>query len=141
MLKGLNLKMDLKILSWNLRGSNTLEKLHQVRRRVHKHNPLFVGLQETKQSLMNYYIAHELWGITSYNWSCFPSLGASGGLILMWDADRLSISEDLLRKSYFSLLCNLVGSDVQWVVTNACGLCLVKDKAEFWKELTEVRLH
>lgn len=135
------LQMDLKILSWNLRGSNTPEKLHQVRRLVRKHNPLFVGLQETKRSFVNFSTARELWGTNPHKWSFLPSIGASGGLVLIWDADRVEFSEVLIRKFSISLLCNLVVSNVQWVITNAYGPCLTKEKTEFWKELFEVGLH
>lgn len=46
-----SLSMEVNIMSWNMRDSDLVEKLHSVRRLVRKFRPGIMGLQETKRSI------------------------------------------------------------------------------------------
>lgn len=82
--------MSVKFLSWNMRGSNSQQKLHNVRRLVRKHRLLIVGLQETKRSFVDIATAMSLWGNMPHKCAFLSSSGSSG-LLLLWDADALNV--------------------------------------------------
>lgn len=45
--------MNPKFICWNMRGSNSVDKLYMVRRLVRKHRSWFVGIQETRRATIN----------------------------------------------------------------------------------------
>lgn len=123
--------MGIKILSWNMRGSNVVDKLHTLQRLVRKHKPLIVGLQETKRSLVTVSIARSLWGNGAHDWSFVPSEGQSGGIILLWDVDALTVHEVHKENHFVSLLCSLAGSDIRWMCFCVYGPCNPRLKPGF----------
>lgn len=85
--------MEISFLSWNMRGSNSTEKLHTVKRLIGKHKPAIVGLQETKRNSISITVARFLWGDGAHNYVVVPANGASGGITLMWDVDKVKVHE------------------------------------------------
>lgn len=117
------LLMNAKFLSWNMRGSHSEDKLHCVCRLVRKYRPLVVGLQETKREVVDFVTARSLWGNKPHKWIFLPSRGASGGLLLLWDAEAINVV-DILKGSFsLSILCSLVGSLNSWACTVVYGPC------------------
>lgn len=93
--KGLFLSnsMDPKLLSWNVRG------LENRDRRITIHKALsgvyldILVLQETKIAIMSNLMVKEIWGKASSHWTALPSLGASGGILLIWNEERVEMLE------------------------------------------------
>ena len=54
--------MNLRIVSWNVRGLNELDKRLQVRNLICKWKADFVCLQETKMEFINRGVVCNLWG-------------------------------------------------------------------------------
>lgn len=104
------ISMKINFLSWNMRGSNSLEKLHTVKRLVMKLKPTIVGLQETKRSSLDITVARELWGSNVHNFIFLPSNGASAGLALLWDLDLMEGHKVTKGKYSVSLFLSVVGS-------------------------------
>ncbi|XP_075673783.1 uncharacterized protein LOC142643129 [Castanea sativa] len=77
--------MNLRIVSWNVRGLNEQDKLLQVRNLIRKWKANIVCLQETKMELINRGVICSLWGGQHVDWLYLGSVGASGGVLLMWD--------------------------------------------------------
>ena len=75
--------MNLKILSWNVRGLNDRDKQLQVRYLLKLWGTDVICLQETKLDFISKGIVQRLWGIHHVNWLYFGSKGASGGIPLM----------------------------------------------------------
>lgn len=112
-------------MCWDLKGSNTVGKMHNVRWLVRKYRPLLVGLQETKRREVSVTTGRHFYGNETHKWMCLPSIGASGGLVLFLDSDRLKVIDEILKGKYsLSILCRLVGSEEIWVGSNMYGLCV-----------------
>lgn len=127
--------IEIRFMSWNMRGSNLAEKLHSVRRLIRKHKPLIVGLQETKRSSISTSVARCLWGNGAHNFVEVPAIGASGVIFLVWDVDKVNV-HDIVRGTYsVSLLVSLVGTDSKWACTILYGPCDGRKKNSFWQEL------
>jgi endonuclease/exonuclease/phosphatase family metal-dependent hydrolase len=77
--------MNAKILSWNVKGLNERDKRLQVRNLLKFWGADVVCLQETKLYLITRAIVRSLWGIHHIDWLYLGSIGASGGILIMWD--------------------------------------------------------
>jgi hypothetical protein len=75
--------MNLKILSWNVRGLNDRDKRHQVRHMLKMGKDDAICLQETKMDLITRGIVRGLWSLPQVDWLYLGSDGASGGILLM----------------------------------------------------------
>lgn len=129
--------MDLKLMSWNMQGSNMAEKTHTIRRLVRKFKPSIVGLQEIKRSMVSFATSRLFWGNQSHKWVFIPTSGLSGGLLLLWNADTVRVHDILQGTFSVSILCSTVGSDLKWVCCNVYGPYEPRDKVKFWNEIRD----
>ena len=77
--------MNLKMLSWNVRGLNVVEKRLQIRNLLRTWGADTVCLQETKLEWITRGIVRSTWGCSYVDWLYLGFEGASGGIVLMWD--------------------------------------------------------
>lgn len=134
------IRMDVKIMSWNVRGSCDQVKLHSIKRLVLKHKPLIVGLQETKRGSVSVSTARAMWGERAHSWISLPSTGLSGGQVLIWDTDSVIVHEKSVGKHSITILCSLLGSTDRWACTSLYGPCDLKEKVGFWNEVADIEI-
>lgn len=67
-------------------------------------------MQETKIKDMNDMVIKDVWGKSSSHWLALPSCGASGGIVLIWNEDKVVVVEH--EVSAFSIQFKL---NVEWV--------------------------
>ena len=114
--------MNLRIVSWNVRGLNEQDKRLWVRNLIRKWKADIVCLQETKLELINKGVICSLWGGQHVDWLYLCSMGASGGVLLMWDNRVVDKVEEAV--GHFSVSCkfkNVVDNFV-WAFTGDYGL-------------------
>ena len=75
--------MNLKIISWNVRGLNEWDERLRVRNLIKNWRLDIVCLQETKLELITRAVIRNLWGGQHVDWSYLGSCGASRGVLLM----------------------------------------------------------
>ena len=95
--------MNLKIISWNVRGLNDQDKRLRVRNLVRKWGQDVICLQETKMELITKAMICNLWGDHHVDWSYLGSCGAFGGVLLMWDTRVVNKVEEAVWQ--FSVSC------------------------------------
>jgi hypothetical protein len=81
----------MKIISWNIRGLGGLEKRKEVRKLVGDLCPSILCLQETKLQTCDTHLCLSLWGNSPHTFSYRPSIGASGGLLTLWDSTEVEV--------------------------------------------------
>lgn len=81
----------MKIISWNVRGLGGFEKRREVKQLVREKNPFILCLQESKLSVVNDLVCKALWDDTSVDFSFKPSIGASRGLITLWNCNEVEV--------------------------------------------------
>ncbi|PNX56566.1 cytochrome p450 [Trifolium pratense] len=81
----------MKIISRNVRGLGGLEKRKEVRKLVEDLKPFTFCIQETKLQNCNVFHGSNLWGSSSHGFSYRPSVGASGGLLTLWDTSEVEV--------------------------------------------------
>jgi hypothetical protein len=87
----------MKIISWNIRGLGRFEKRKEVRKLVGEKNPFIVCLQETKLQACDNALCASLWGNSLCGFSFRPSMGASGGLLTIWDTAEVEVWSSISR--------------------------------------------
>ena len=93
--------MNLKIISWNVRGLNDRDKRLRVRNMVRRWGPDVICLQETKMELITRAVIRSLWRGQHVDWSYLGSCGASGGVLLMWDTWVVNKVEEAVGRFRF----------------------------------------
>jgi exonuclease III len=77
--------MNLKIITWNVRGLNDPEKRLQIKNLIKSWRADVICLQETKLEVMSRSVVKSLWGCHYVDWAYLGSVGAAGGILVMWD--------------------------------------------------------
>jgi exonuclease III len=77
--------MNLKFLTWNVRGLNNWEKRICIKNMIKEWQADIICLQETKMEFITTQIVLSLWRCRYVDWMFLGSNGASGGILLMWD--------------------------------------------------------
>ncbi|GAU51586.1 hypothetical protein TSUD_414300 [Trifolium subterraneum] len=89
---GVTLNVDtanrLSVLDW---ADNGFEKRQETRQLVGNQRPFLLCLQETKLQLCDGFIGASIWGKSPHDFSYRPSVGASGGLLTLWDSAEVEV--------------------------------------------------
>jgi hypothetical protein len=80
---------EMRLLSWNVRGLCGLEKRKEVKELVREKYPFVFCLQETKMQSIDDFLCTSIWGPLNCDYSFSPSVGASGGLLTVWDTSEV----------------------------------------------------
>jgi exonuclease III len=81
----------MKIFSWNIRGLGGMEKRKEVRKLIGDKRLFVMCIQETKLSVCDDSLCATLWGSSPHGYSFRPSIGASGGLLVLWDMAEVEV--------------------------------------------------
>ncbi|CAL9004761.1 unnamed protein product [Prunus brigantina] len=124
----------MKIISWNVRGLGSKRKRVVVKDQLLRLNPDIVILQETKKEVFDRRLAAGIWGSRFKEWVYAPSRGRSGGIVVMWNSQTISISDFEIGE--FSVSIRIVdGSGGDWWLSGIYGPCHSRDRRIFWEEL------
>ena len=120
--------MNLKILSWNVRGLNEKEKRIKVHNFLRSWRADIVFLQETKLEWVTRGIVRSIWSFPYIDWLYLGSEGAFGGILLMWDRRVVEKIEEAV--GYFPILCRFknVSDQFEWAFTGIYGPNLNKKR-------------
>lgn len=77
--------MKLKILSWNVRGINELDKRLRIKGLIREWKVDLVCLMETKMEVITSEVFRSLWGCHHVDWCYMGASGASSRILIMWD--------------------------------------------------------
>lgn len=88
--------MKSKIMSWNVRGLNEINKRLQIRNVLREWKADIVCLQETKLKMIKRRIIRSLWSGILVDWVFLTSNGAAGGVVVMWDRRVVEKVEDFI---------------------------------------------
>jgi hypothetical protein len=83
--------VTMKVMSYNVRGLGGGEKRVEVRKLVSEKHPFVLCIQETKLGVVDDLMIKSLWGDVACGYSYQPSMGASGGLVTVWDTSCVTV--------------------------------------------------
>lgn len=125
----------MKIVSWNVRGLGGREKRKAVKELLIREKPDIVILQETKKEKVDKRLITSVWGVRFKEWVVLPSIGKSGGIIVIWDVRVVRGSESVLGNFSVSMLMHNVGSKDQWWLSGVYGPNKSRERKDFWEEM------
>ena len=95
--------MNLKLLSWNVRGANDNNKRRIIKSFVRKQKVDLLCIQETKIQLMTEGVVKSLGAGRFLDWRALEAAGSAGGVLICWDKRSLEILE--WEEGQFSISC------------------------------------
>jgi exonuclease III len=126
----------MKIVSWNVRGLGGFEKRKEVKKLVVDKRPFIVCLQETKLMQIDNLLCSSLWGGSSHDFSYRPSVGASGGLLIMWDLEEVSINASFSFDHVLVVQGRFLKSQDDFVLFNVYAPCDGRSQSLLWDSLS-----
>src|SRR3954468_10495952 len=105
----------MNLLSYNIRGGGALSKRKRVSFLIQSFNIDICLLQETKIPCFSDIFAKNFWGGNGVELIASNSVGAAGGMVILWRKDSLSLNYNFIGKGYVGInfswkgvRCNLV---------------------------------
>ena len=130
--------MNMKIISWNVRGLNSKEKRAQIKNALKLWNGDIICLQETKLDHIGRAVIRSLWGNRFADWAYQESEGASGGTVIMWDKRVVEVQNCV--KGQYSISCRFknIQDQREWAYSGVYGPNVDADRGILWEELAGV---
>ena len=131
--------MKFKMLSWNVRGANNLNKRNVIRNFIRSQRVDLVCLQETKLQNLSSADARSLGVGRLADWRAVEAEGSAGGVLVFWDTRKLELVEAEL--GHFSVTCMFknVEDGFLWAFTGVYGPVKRSKRELFWQELGAVK--
>ncbi|XP_045831047.1 exodeoxyribonuclease-like [Trifolium pratense] len=126
----------MKIISWNIRGLGGFEKRKEVLKLVGDLKPFIICLQETKLQSCDVFLCSTLWGSSSHAFSFRPSVGASGGLLTLWDTSEVEVWSTESREHVLWCRGRFVKSGEEFLLANVYAPCDDGAKQVLWDSLS-----
>jgi exonuclease III len=126
-----------KVLCWNVRGINAKEKWED---RISESNCDVICLQETKKQTFDQSFIKNLCPPAFDTFEFLPSVGASGGLIIIWKSFHLLGSLAFSNDFAISVDFQSKYDQSEWVLTNVYGPCSPEGKQSFLHWLKNIEM-
>ncbi|GAU50699.1 hypothetical protein TSUD_367350 [Trifolium subterraneum] len=117
-----------------------LEKRKEVNQLLRDLNPLILCLQETKLQTCDVFLCSTLWGNSPHDFSYRSSVGASGGLLTLWNSSEVDVWSSESRDHVLWCHGRLIKTREEFFVANVYAPCDDGAKQRPWDLLFE-RLH
>ncbi|GAU43560.1 hypothetical protein TSUD_245250 [Trifolium subterraneum] len=112
------------------------EKRQEVRKLVGNQNPSLLCIQETKLQSCDSTVCSSLWVTSPHAFSYRPSIGASGGLLTLWDCFEVDVWAS--ESQEFVLWCHsrFIKAGKEFSVANVYAPCDLGAKQQLWDSLS-----
>ena len=128
----------MKVISWNIRGLNGRSKQRILRDCIKEDTPEILMLQETKcPGLEAENIIQRIWKGCQFFYT--DSLGAAGGLAILWDPNHITLSGPFSTARTLSAHFEIIGSRQEGTITNVYGPQGQLEKKKFLEKLLRVK--
>ncbi|GAU41930.1 hypothetical protein TSUD_139160 [Trifolium subterraneum] len=121
-------------------GLEGLEKRKEVCKLVGDLTPSIICLQETKMQTCDDFLCSTLWGNSPHAFSYRPSVGASVGLLTLWDSSEVEVWSTESREHVLWCHGRFTKSGEEFFVVNVYAPCNDGAKQGLWDSLT-TRIH
>lgn len=109
-------------------------KVGVLRKFIHKHQPCFFFIQESKS--INTKLINSVWNDAQVQWSFSPSMGNSGGLISLWNADFFTINNSHSERHWIAINGIIKHLHFHCNLINIYNPCSAAERALVWDSLT-----
>jgi hypothetical protein len=92
-------------------------------------------IQETKMEMMNDQMIKALWGKGVHSYSYQPSIGASDGLVTVWDASRIDVWSSFSFRHVLAIKGKVLLTEEEFIIFNVYAPCDLVAKKMLWESL------
>ncbi|XP_050238460.1 uncharacterized protein LOC126687951 [Mercurialis annua] len=125
---------NFNFVSWNYRGGLSFaRKCRFIRSLVLNQNLSLLGLIETKKEHFDDFSVRILWPNLDFEFCFVPSVGASGGLLCIWNPIMISPTCTFLANRWISLDFIWSSFNIRFFLVYASNIS--RDRALLWDEL------
>jgi len=113
----------MKLLSWNVKGLGGADKKKEVSNLVREKKPFILCIQETKLPVFDAFVCKSIWGDGNVDYSYQPSMGASRGIVMLWDLREVEVWSTVSLDHVLAVAGCFVQSGELFVVFNVFAPC------------------
>ncbi|XP_055962278.1 uncharacterized protein LOC126687456 [Mercurialis annua] len=128
------MSLPINFITWNCRGGLlSFRKQSFIRNLVSKHNPSFIGLVESKKENIDAFLVRKLWPNLDFDFSFVPSIGSSGGLLIIWNSVLLHNVSVTKGSRWICMDFSFSGFSIRHILVYASNAA--SERSSFWAEL------
>ena len=131
--------MNLKMLSWNVRGLNNPHKRDVVKNLLQEWKCDIVCVQESKLDSTSSSLVKSLWGSHFVDWGALDAIDIAGGVILMWDRRVFERVDSVVGSFPISIVLKGVSDGFEWICSGVYGLTNGSLRDAMWPGLDLVK--
>jgi hypothetical protein len=125
----------MKIFSFNIHGLGMAEKRREIRRLIVEKNPDVFCIQETKLEVVDDVLCRSLWGSDDVAYSFKPSVGASGGILTMWNTRVVDIWMTMTLPNSLFVKGKFLINNVDFCLANVYAPCDNRGRRDLWNAI------
>jgi len=126
----------MQLLSWNVRGLGGAEKKKEVCNLVREKKPFVLCIQETKLPVFDAFVYKSIWGDGNVDYSYQLSVGASGGIVTLWDLREVEVWSTMSFDHVLAVAGCFVQFGDLFVVFNFYAPCDSSRQQALWNVLS-----
>jgi exonuclease III len=127
--------VKMKYISYNIRGLGSWEKRKEIQKLVKQHRPWILCVQETKLEVINEFLCVSLWGNQNFGFSYRPSVGASGGILTLWNKDEVDVRITRSMAHVIIIQGFMVKNGGEFALANVYAPCDSVGRQDVWLRL------
>ena len=131
--------MNLKILSWNVRGLNDCRERSVVKNLLCEWKCNVIYLQETKLTGLDRQMVGSLWSCPYVDWVALDAVQTAGGVLMMWDRRVLERLEFMVDSFFVFVRWQRVGDGFSWACSGVYGPIDNNARGLMWDELVGIQ--
>jgi len=97
-----------------------------------------VCIQETKLEVVDEFLCRSLWGSSMVGFSYQPSIGATSGILSLWDTNEVEVWTTLSFENVLIIKGRFVKYNVKFDVVNVYAPCDSVRRQILWEKLTHL---
>ncbi|XP_071727741.1 uncharacterized protein [Rutidosis leptorrhynchoides] len=134
----ISLSFRMCTISLNIRGIGQMGKISWLQRICNKEKPTILGLQETKCGQTRDNTIESFWGNSDFKFVQKDSVGASGGILTIWDTNIFSFTYAIEGEFFLAICGTWAGHDSEIAFINVYGPHSCSKKLRLWNELSSL---
>lgn len=103
------------------------------------HKPDILCLQETKSRVMSEELVEDVWGCQTSSCLVLPSFGAFGGILIIWDDNKIEMMEHEIGAFSISIKCKFRLFAEEWMFVRVYGPPKQGEVVDFMVELDDIK--
>ncbi|GKA82834.1 RNA-directed DNA polymerase, eukaryota [Tanacetum coccineum] len=116
----------------NVNGLRGVKKKDWIKELIDVNSPMFIGIQESKLVNFDQSCIRSIWPHSYVTFASSDSVGASGGILTMWDSRVFSMEQSFCNRNYVGVYGSWIGVSSKIGLINVYSPQSSSQKEELW---------